>query len=301
MKLLDDVAKEFHLPPIPWGSVDIGCFPSGSSIPAKDQRSLISAYSEVYQWLKSNPNAFVMIYHDDQGEMAKIGKVDLLVKAAQTVFGNVLLTPPEFDFDKPLNQYISKGKRVMINSRTNYGSLMNSTIFYRNALCGWTEPSLSSINTSSCTVSNQPTMNGIIYRPETAELMYGPIDGSSSQILNTTTLPNITECSINLPSPGQIVPNTLAAQIWSFSENENPADGTCAVMTPKSSRWFVGKGQICDRNPQVQPCSPDTVIGARQCWKQCTHNCACPVNAKENKAVFDFVKLANLNVTVCNY
>jgi hypothetical protein len=63
VKLLDRIAVKFGLPPIPWDSVDIGCFPSGSAIPSKDQRSLSAGYEEIATWLDKNPSEFVMLYH----------------------------------------------------------------------------------------------------------------------------------------------------------------------------------------------------------------------------------------------
>lgn len=82
--LLDRVAAKFGFPPIPWDSGDIGCWPSGSSIPAKvprlpffffpgarflsnfhqrqDQRLLRDGYAEIAAWLADNPNEFIILY-----------------------------------------------------------------------------------------------------------------------------------------------------------------------------------------------------------------------------------------------
>jgi hypothetical protein len=252
--LLDDAARAMGLPPIPWDSGDIGCWPSGSSIPANKQRSLASAYAEVAAWLRRNPEQFVMLYHDDQEDMHTFGKVRYLLREASAAFGSLIFTPGDWNETASVAQLIARGKRVMLHSRTNYGAAAMGRLFYATAsICNWTEPDLKDIDTVNCTVNGKPTMAGRIYRPETDWLMYGPFDGEDPRRLNVTTLPPVVACGVNLPSPDAIVPAILAAQVWSLAEGVTLAGAACAVMRPGSPRWLpLADPAACAALPRVR-------------------------------------------------
>ncbi len=258
LKLLDEGAEKLGLPPVPWASVDVGCFPSGSSIPASKQRSLASAYAEVAAWLRANPTEFVMLYHDDASEMNVLDKVRYLLSEAQTAFGDLILRPSDWNETAPVEELVAAGKQVMLHSRTDYGAAAIGKLFFATAsICNWTEPDLADIDTSACTVKGRPTMSGQIVRPETDWLMYGPFGGEDSRRLNVSTLPPVAACGVNLPSPDAIVPATLAAQVWSLAEGTTLAGAACAVMSPSSSRWQpCSIGKLCASLPRVAtPCN----------------------------------------------
>ena len=238
VKLLDEAARLLGLPPIPWDSRDIGCWPSGSSIPAAQQRSLASAYAEVAAWVRAHPDQFVMLYHDDQEEMAEFGKVRYLLREAAAAFGPLVFAPADWNATASVADLVARGKRVMLHSRTDYGSAAMGRLFYATAsICGWAEPDLAAIDLARCEVAGAPTMVGRIYRPETDWLMYGPFGGEDARRLNTTTLPPVVACAVNIPSPDAIVPATLAAQVWTLAEGSTLAGAACAVMGPASPRW----------------------------------------------------------------
>ncbi len=254
MALLDDAARALGLPPVPWDSGDIGCWPSGSSIPAGKQRSLASAYVEVATWLKDNPDQFVMLYHDDQDDMAEFGKVKYLLREAAAAFGDLVFTPADWNATASVAELVARQKRVMLHSRTNYGSAAMGQLFYATAsICNWTEPDLENIDLADCTVKGEPTMAGRIFRPETDWLMYGPFGGEDARRLNTTTLPPVVACGVNLPSPDGIVPATLAAQVWSLAEGARLGGAACAVMRPGSPRWIpLADPAACAALPRVR-------------------------------------------------
>ena len=49
----------------------IGCEPSLSSIPVLRQRTLVDALQEVRAWLDGHPGEFVVLYLDDQADLAQ--------------------------------------------------------------------------------------------------------------------------------------------------------------------------------------------------------------------------------------
>ena len=65
------LAKLLHHP-IRWDSETIGCEPSLSSIPAAEQRTLLTALQEVAHWLAlpQNKQEFLIVFFDDQMDLA---------------------------------------------------------------------------------------------------------------------------------------------------------------------------------------------------------------------------------------
>ena len=65
------IAKLLHHP-IQWDSETIGCEPSLSSIPAAEQRTLLTAMQELADWLAmpQNQQEFLIVFFDDQMDLA---------------------------------------------------------------------------------------------------------------------------------------------------------------------------------------------------------------------------------------
>lgn len=254
VKLLDAAARLLGLPPIPWDSTDIGCFPSGSSIPADRQRPLAAAYAEVAAWLAEHPTEFIMLYHDDEPEMEEFKKVHLLVAEARAAFGDLILRPSVFNASVPVATWVQRGWRVMLHSRTDYGRDMQDVFFATKSICNWTEPDLKQVDTKTCTVLGVPTMRGVLFRPETTWLTYGPFGGEDKLRLTPATLPPIVRCGINIPSPDAITPATLAAQVWSFEDGADVDGALCALMGPSSPRWRAEtSAAVCGSLPVAAP------------------------------------------------
>lgn len=68
---LNVLAKLLHHP-IQWDSETIGCQPSLSSIPAAEQRTLLTAMQELADWLAvpNNQQEFLIVFFDDQMDLA---------------------------------------------------------------------------------------------------------------------------------------------------------------------------------------------------------------------------------------
>lgn len=71
MTALNVLAKLLHHP-IQWDSETIGCQPSLSSIPAAEQRTLLTAMQELADWLAmpQNEQEFLIVFFDDQMDLA---------------------------------------------------------------------------------------------------------------------------------------------------------------------------------------------------------------------------------------
>eukprot|EP01091_Cochliopodium_minus_P013586 TRINITY_DN4406_c0_g1_i1.p1 TRINITY_DN4406_c0_g1~~TRINITY_DN4406_c0_g1_i1.p1 ORF type:complete len:489 (-),score=87.88 TRINITY_DN4406_c0_g1_i1:22-1488(-) len=305
LKLVDWIEKEFKLPVLHWDTNTIGCDPSASSIPAHKQRSLESGFIEITNWinLPENKNEFVLFFFDDQMDLERWGKVGELVGLIEKYFGNLVYTPVDYvkngGFLSSVDHMVSLGKRVLFMSGANYGGLMNSTIFYKYGpqLCNWNEPDLTQINTENCTVKvgNEwiPINNGTLFRPETSQLWYGPVNGGDTHYINSTNLPPLLKCGINFPSPDLITPQRMGGYIWSYSDNE-PGNFNCSIITQPDGRW---KGTTCSNNFFGACGSKSDPIGRRS-WTiseksstfdavVCPNNYSftIPINAVENESI----------------
>lgn len=93
-KLLDGLIDAFNKiakmlgSDIQWDSSTIGCKPSLSSIPAKEQRSLKEALKEIADWLHApeHKDEFLMIFFDDETDLKKWKKVATLLDYIKQYF-----------------------------------------------------------------------------------------------------------------------------------------------------------------------------------------------------------------------
>lgn len=263
LRLVDWIQKKLGLHILDWDTETVGCDPSLSSIPADKQRSLQSAFAEVSNWLSINQNDFLMIFFDDQKDLKWWGRVEILVSFVKEYFGNRLYTIEDYTSNNnsfpTMAQMITSGKQILLMSGTDYGERMKPYIFYKYGpqLCNWYEPSLEQIDFDNCVVWINETYsilsyNGTLFRPETAQLVYGPYyAGRQSQLghlsstslprpekyLNNKTLVKVMRCGINVPSPDLITPKRIAAQVWSWAPNEPRFTNGTATISAHDGRW----------------------------------------------------------------
>ena len=253
-----------------WDTETIGCNPSLSAIPADLQRSLANAFEEIAAWVFDASNTvrvrycmllftgscpfkdeFTMFFFDDQADLGTWDQVPALLSLIDQFFGPAVYTPVDYAANggwPTVEDMVASGKHVLFMSGSDYGALMNSTVFYKYGpqLCDWTEPDVNAFAADfpTCMVDVdgvlQPTNTGRILRPETSEIVYGIFDGGSQKtgILNETTIPPLVACNVNYPSPDLLTPDRIAAWVWSWAP-ANPANYTsfCGAITSTDSLW----------------------------------------------------------------
>jgi hypothetical protein len=275
--LLKEISKDLGLNyTIDWDTETIGCDPSLSSIPVRKQRSLAAGFEEISAWINDatvpgRSEEFLMLYFDDQPDLKEWGKVGLLMKLIHDHFGDMLYTPVDYEregnrFPPSVDDMVRRGKRVLFLSRTDYGGEMNSTVFFRNGpqLCGWQEPHLGAFKREfpSCTVELDGQISTHIgsrqiLRPETSEIVYGPIHPnnlSTHAFLDEKTIPALTTCNTNFASCDLLTVDRAAAFVWTFAEGEPSAP--CAAQSVTDGRWY---GRDCGEMHRVacfQPNAP---------------------------------------------
>jgi len=81
---------------IRWDSETIGCEPSLSSIPAAEQRTLLTAMQELADWLAmpQNEKEFLIVFFDDQMDLASwVSKDGLYLLSMLQLWWRLLSTP----------------------------------------------------------------------------------------------------------------------------------------------------------------------------------------------------------------
>ncbi|KAL3139980.1 hypothetical protein ABBQ38_004267 [Trebouxia sp. C0009 RCD-2024] len=236
---LNVLAKLLHHP-IQWDSETIGCQPSLSSIPAAEQRTLLTAMQELADWLAlpQNQQEFLIVFFDDQMDLAAWDMVPALLNLTQSVFPlETIFTPPELVLIggvwPSMDELVARGKRVMFVSGADYGLAMNTVIFTKDGtVCGWREPPLRhfvgepicSVETNGTFPADGATLSGELYRVTTCELQYGPMNcdfvwgATNEPLLDEVSLPEVTRCGLNSPSPDSLTPERAAAMIWTWAD-----------------------------------------------------------------------------------
>lgn len=227
---------------IHWNTGIVGCSPSLSSLPTGDQRTLKSALQEIRDWMDQvdNQEEFVVLYFDNQMSLKEWGKVGVLLDQVREIFPAQMIVTPQ-DFKSRYNRQwpsidtmVAQGKRILLVSGTDYGQDMSSLVFPRSKdLCSWSEPSMHVFNgPNTCMVYDHvpwwgrqgpmATLAGDWLRIYSCELTYGPLNcdfryENNNPLLDDQSLPGVTACGVNVPSPDRLTPTKAEAQVWSWA------------------------------------------------------------------------------------
>ncbi len=159
-----------------------------------------------------------------------------------------------------------QGYRVMFISTTDYGIQMYPIIFPRGkAVCDWFEPGLKSIDgPPSCTIHSRKGDRGFntgaITRTSSCEIQYGPLNCDfvwkfrNSPILDESSLSEVIDCGMNIPSPDFLTPQRSAAAVWTWApgyprniSSNSQESFFCAFISSSDGRWRTSS---CDNNGQ---------------------------------------------------
>lgn len=261
LKLLDgiitvfnDIAKILGTD-IEWDSETIGCKPSMSSIPAKEQRPLKDALNELSMWLHApeNQDEFLIVFFDDETDLMKWNKVGKLLDYIKEYFAeNEILRPLDLAYNTKwptFEELLSVGKRVVFMSGIDYLASGEEILFVKDTVCNWQEPHLPlslfpdcHFHESATKTPGSPDNKLTIFRPETSEIEYGILNaagqfGINQNLLNEKSLPGVINCGINLPSPDNITPKRVEATIWVVTKGHELQPQKCVALLQQSKTW----------------------------------------------------------------
>ncbi|GMF45045.1 unnamed protein product [Phytophthora lilii] len=273
-KLLDGMIEVFNEiakmlgTGIEWDSETIGCKPSLSSIPSKEQRPLKEALSELSTWLHAPENAdeFLMVFFDDETDLMKWKKVGKLLDYLKEFFPEEeILRPIELAYDTKwpsFEELLRVGKRVVFMSGVDYFTYGEELLFVKDTICNWQEPPLPLAPFPECRFNQSktdmrvPDENLTIFRPETSEIEYGFLNadgqiGSNKNLLDEESLPGVADCGVNLPSPDNITPKRMEATIWAVPKEHELDPSKCVALMRESNTW---QSVDCKRANLVAAC-----------------------------------------------
>jgi len=146
----------------------------------------------------------------------------------------------------PIQSFLDSGKRVMFMSGVDYLNDGKEVLFAKNTICNWREPSLPLSPFPECrfktTGIRVPDAEYTIFRPQTSENIYGPFNaegqlGPNENLLDEKSLPGVTDCGVNLPSPDNIVPKRVEATVWAVTKGKVLDAGKCVALMRGSKTW----------------------------------------------------------------
>ncbi|KAG2495950.1 hypothetical protein HYH03_005880 [Edaphochlamys debaryana] len=246
---LSAVAGLFGHPPVQWDAETVGCDPPMSSLPAREQRLFADAVAEVAGWLGApgNEEEFLVLYLDNQPDLATWGLVGtLLDQVTAHIPAAAILTPAQLQsitleqgeppsIEQLVRQY---GKRVLLQSGTDYGAAMSYLAHPHWAPCGFAEPLFQRFSPEpSCAyhlpprpgrpAATLPTANGRMLRSPTCRLSYGLFNcsmqrGENTPQLDAQGLPSAVACGLSVPAPDALTPALAAAAVWGWAPGHPP-------------------------------------------------------------------------------
>ncbi|KAE9025608.1 hypothetical protein PR003_g11688 [Phytophthora rubi] len=253
IEIFNEIAKMLGTD-IEWDSETIGCKPSLSSIPSKEQRPLKEALSELSTWLHAPENAgeFLMVFFDDEMDLMKWKKVGKLLDYLKESFPEKeILRPIELAYHTKwptFEELLRVGKRVVFMSGVDYLTYGEEILFVKDMVCNWQEPPLPLAPFPECRFNQSKTQIGVpdenftIFRPETSEIEYGFLNadgqiGINKYLLNEESLPGVANCGVNLPSPDNITPKRMEATIWAVPKGQELDAKKCVALMRDSKTW----------------------------------------------------------------
>ncbi|OWZ15259.1 hypothetical protein PHMEG_00011137 [Phytophthora megakarya] len=273
-KLLDGMIEVFNEiaklmgTGIEWDSETIGCKPSLSSIPSKEQRPLTEALKELSTWLHApeNKDEFLMVFFDDEPDLMKWKKVGKLLDYLKEHFPmEEILRPIELVYDTKwptIEELLRVGRRVVFMSGADYLTYGEEILFVKDSVCNWQEPPLPLVSFPECRFNESKTNIGVpdenftIFRPETSEIEYGFLNadgqiGINKNLLNEKSLPGVAACGVNIPSPDNITPKRMEGTIWTVPNGHELDAKKCVALMRESKMW---QSVDCDAANLVPAC-----------------------------------------------
>ncbi|CAI5743839.1 unnamed protein product [Peronospora destructor] len=253
IEVFNDIAKILGTD-IEWDSETIGCKPSLSSIPTKEQRPLEDALSELATWLHAPEHAgeFLIVFFDDETNLMKWKKVGKLLDYLKKHFPEEeILRPIELAYETKwptFEELLRAGKRVLFMSGADYLIQGEELLFVKDTICNWKEPPLPLAPFPECRFTHSETYIGIpdenftIFRPETSEIEYGFLNangqiGYNKYLLNEESIPGVVDCGVNIPSPDNLTPKRMEATVWAVTKGQELDGSKCVALMRESKTW----------------------------------------------------------------
>ncbi|KAL4158317.1 hypothetical protein PRNP1_004095 [Phytophthora ramorum] len=248
-----------------WGPELLGCFPSISGIKASEQPLIKDSMDEIKAWLNANPTEFVVVYLDtgsDIKRMDKFGDIDTLFT---DTFGDLLVPLTALDdlakgkwTGGSINGFINAGHQVLALANTK-----TAAAYSLYDMC--TAEKDLTVEFIDALPDAKRQINGLtIYSPEnwirswSEQIRYISLAATATLtrkfpvFLDADSIPKYLRWNLNLIALDNADVAKMAAQIWSWAENEpSTTEAGATVLMDPNGRWVA---------------SAKATQGSRACW-----------------------------------
>jgi hypothetical protein len=260
----------------------LGCFPSISGIKASEQPLTKDSLDEVKAWLNANPTEFVVVYLDTGADIKRMGKFDDIDTLFTDTFGDLLVPLTAMDdlakakwVGGSINEWINAGHQVLALANTK-----TAAAYSLYDVC--TAEKELTVEFIEDVPDAKRQINGLtIYSNEnwirswSEQIRYislaatGALTRDFPVFLDADSIPKYLRWNLNMIALDNADVAKMAAQVWSWAENEPSVTGAGAyVLMDTSGRWVAST-----KAPQTSRACWD---GAKLVWSVVPFKEDCP-------------------------
>ncbi|KAE9289420.1 hypothetical protein PF008_g25890 [Phytophthora fragariae] len=248
-----------------WGPELLGCFPSISGIKASEQPLTKDSMDEIKAWLNANPTEFVVVYLDTGSDIKRSDKFGAIDTLFTDTFGDLLVPLSALDdlakgkwTGGSINDFINAGHQVLAltNAKTKAAYSLYDMCTAEKDLTVEFIDDLPDAKRQINGITIYSNTNWI--RSWSEQLRYislaatGALTHKFPVFLDAESIPKYLRWNLNLIALDNADVAKMAAQVWSWAENEPSTTVSGAyVLMDKDGRWVA---------------STKAKKGTRACW-----------------------------------
>ncbi|KAE8878659.1 hypothetical protein PF005_g25756 [Phytophthora fragariae] len=248
-----------------WGPELLGCFPSISGIKASEQPLTKDSMDEIKAWLNANPTEFVVVYLDTGSDIKRSDKFGAIDTLFTDTFGDLLVPLSALDdlakgkwTGGSINDFINAGHQVLAltNAKTEAAYSLYDMCTAEKDLTVEFIDDLPDAKRQINGITIYSNTNWI--RSWSEQLRYislaatGALTHKFPVFLDAESIPKYLRWNLNLIALDNADVAKMAAQVWSWAENEPSTTVSGAyVLMDKDGRWVA---------------STKAKKGTRACW-----------------------------------
>ncbi|RLN61099.1 hypothetical protein BBJ29_004421, partial [Phytophthora kernoviae] len=236
-----------------WGVELLGCFPSISGIKGAEQALTKNSMDEIKAWLNANPTEFVVVYLDTGSDITRLKKFPDLNTVLTDTFGDLIVplkTLQDLATAKwvggNINEFINAGHQVLALANDDTGVAYSLYDF-----CGGNKDLTVEFIDDLPDAKRQ--INGLtiygneyLLRSYSEELRYislsaeGSLTRSFPVFLDADSIPKYMRWNLNLIAIDNADVAKMAAQVWSWAENEpSTTEEGAYALVDTAGRWVA--------------------------------------------------------------
>ncbi|KAG7401338.1 hypothetical protein PHYBOEH_001754 [Phytophthora boehmeriae] len=236
-----------------WGVELLGCFPSISGIKGSEQVLTKNSMDEIKAWLNANPTDFVIVYLDTGSDITRLKKFPDLNTVLTDTFGDLLVplkTLQDMATAKwaggSINEFINAGHQVLALANDDTG-VAYSFYDFCNGGKDLTVEFIDDLPDAKRKINGLTIYsNEQFLRSYSSQIRYvalsdtGALTKAFPVFLDGESIPKYTRWNLNLIATDNVDVAKMAAQVWSWAENEpSTTEEGAYALVDKGGRWVA--------------------------------------------------------------